>query len=86
MSFNGDPKWTKNITLPDRGTMRCPTCGHVAANADEVMKILSESSYYWPRHIPPKLIFTCSNSECPHCDEDYSVGLAVQVLVILPSR
>jgi len=82
MSYNGDPEWTKNIALPNRDGMKCPTCGVVAGNVDEVMSDLRESSYYHPRHIPPTLVFTCDNPACPDCDKDYTARLYAVVSVI----
>lgn len=82
MSYDGDPEWTKNITFPSSDEMRCPTCGVVAGNADEVMNDIREDSYYHPRHIPPTLVFTCNNPECPDCDKDYTAELAAVVTVV----
>jgi hypothetical protein len=82
MSYDGDPEWTKNIVLPNRDGMKCPTCSVVAGNVDEVMSDLAEPSYYHPRHIPPTLVFTCDNPECPDCDKNYTVRLSAVVSVV----
>jgi uncharacterized Zn-finger protein len=79
MGYNSEPKWTNDIVLPNRGEMYCPYCGKVAGNADEVMSIMEHGDYYSPRHIPEKLVFTCDNVECPHCDEDYIFTLSLVV-------
>jgi hypothetical protein len=81
MSYNPDPTWTNNIVLPSIELMRCPTCGHVASNAKTVMDILCRPDYYSPRHIPPYLIFTCANPDCPNCDNDFLVELCVVVYI-----
>lgn len=82
MSYNGDPEWTKNIYLPGREVMKCPTCGKVSGNVDEVMNVIKECEYYHPRHIPPTLVFTCDNPECPDCDKDYTARLSAVVAVM----
>lgn len=86
MSYNGDPKWTEQIVLPLKEDMKCPTCGVVAFNVDDVMECLFEVGYYKPRHIPPKLIFTCGNPNCPDCDLDFYAELSVSVVAKIETR
>ncbi|MBE7553134.1 MAG: hypothetical protein HS126_18835 [Anaerolineales bacterium] len=86
MSYNYNPEWTKDIVLPTIEEMGCPTCGAIAGNVEEVMERLAKASYYEPRHIPPRLTFTCDNENCPNCDEDYYVELSVVVQAGKPKR
>ena len=79
MSYNSEPEWTKNITFPPFDELTCPYCGEVPNNAEEIVNVMKEGSYYSPRHIPKKLVFTCDNPECPKCDEDYTFVLSVVV-------
>lgn len=75
MSYNGEPKWTDQVTLPDPALMKCPWCNTVACNVEEAMEPLLEAGYYEPRHIPPELVFVCGNPDCPHCDEEFTYKL-----------
>jgi len=79
MSYNPEPDWTSEIVYPNKQDMKCPSCGVVAGNADEVMHYLYEGDYYNPRHIDDELIFTCDNPECEHCDEDYKYIVSVVI-------
>ena len=79
MSYKDDPEWTRDIQYPDLTTFVCPICGVVAFNAYEVMSCLREMDYYSARHIPPKLVFTCGNPECPNCDENFEYTLSVVI-------
>lgn len=85
MSFNPNPQWTRTIILPDfTAVARCPECNQLASNVDEITSVLRECTYYEARHIPPSLIFTCSNSQCPRCDIDFYVLLALHVTSTIP--
>jgi len=79
MSYNDDPEWTKNIVFKDKNKIVCQTCGMVCGNTDSVMEILFKNSYYEPRHIPPTLIFTCSNPKCQDCDKDFEYNLSIVI-------
>ena len=79
MSYEYDPEWTNTIQYPDNSTFKCPTCGAVAFNVNEVTGCLREMDYYAPRHIPPTLVFTCGNPDCPQCDEDFEYELSVVI-------
>jgi len=79
MSFNHNPEWTPLIKYPNQNKMKCPYCGKVASNVNEVMDNLYNVTYYSARHIPPRLIFTCDNIKCEHCDEDYDFILSVVI-------
>lgn len=79
MSYDESPEWTKNIVYPKIEDMKCPTCGVVGDNADQVMGYLYDGDYYAPRHISDTLIFTCDNPDCPNCDEDYEYSLSVVI-------
>lgn len=82
MSFNSEPEWTKKVTLPQKEEMPCPTCKKVSGNADQVITEMIIASYYNARHIPPTLIFTCDNEDCPDCDEDFEYELSLVVTAI----
>lgn len=79
MSFNPTPEWTNDITLPIEDDIRCPACCVVAFNAETVLRPLRSVTYYQARHVPPKLVATCSNIECERCDEDFEILLSVEV-------
>ncbi len=82
MTCNPTPTWTDDIKLPTANDLRCPTCGEVAVNADEVLGDLQADSYYNPRHIPPFLTPTCGNPKCADCDGDFRVLLRCEVTVV----
>lgn len=82
MSLNLNPEWTKDLSLPDKSQMTCPTCKKVAFNASTVMECLYNPTFYAARHIPPELIFTCGNENCPNCYGDFSVKLSLTVVIV----
>ena len=89
MGYNPVPDWTEDIEYPAPHIYKCPVCGHVPnpKHVDEILDNLYNVGYYYPRHIPPKLVFTCDNEDCPHCDEDFEYALSVTisaVLILLP--
>jgi len=81
MSFDPMPEWTLSVLFPERGKFACPACNksptpkHFAA----VTTALFFCGAYQARHIPPTLIFTCDNPDCPRCDKDFEYSLSVAV-------
>lgn len=63
---------------------RCPECGQTAPNITETTDVLRNVTYYTARHIPPDLIFTCANPECPYCDRAFYVPLSLTVTAGVP--
>lgn len=81
MSYDPAPRWTQNIIIPSKYEIRCPECGQVAFNAEEIMECLTGHGAYEAQHVPPALIATCGNIECPRCDEDFATYLKVVVSI-----
>jgi hypothetical protein len=86
MSYDATPEWTKKITLPETANLTCPECGRVAFNAQEALRAIMEHDYYHPRHVPPYLLLTCGNPDCPSCDGDFRVYLSVHITVVAIER
>jgi hypothetical protein len=82
MSYDHAPRWTQNIILPSKYQIRCPECGHIDPNADELLEVLKGHTAYKAQHIPPAIIGTCDNIECERCDEDFAVPLKVAVSIL----
>lgn len=80
MSYTHNPKWTDTVELMGNSIV-CPEFRRVPENKDEVLEIIFDHVCYEPRHIPPKLIFTCFNGECQNCDGDIVFNLRVNVLL-----
>ena len=84
MTWEYDPEWTKDYKLPQLSDLSCPICGKIPGHAQEFLNQLvgkGDDPTYAVRHIPPAIVLTCDNEDCPACDYDYEAFLKMTITV-----